>query len=116
MAQFKDKKDYKQLWHSPLTLLILFCILIIFAYNMIGLIQKEGETRRKKIVELENIENLRKRQSNLDTNIAKLNTDEGVEELIREKYQVAKAGESVIRILLQYRCPKLNPRKAFGSL
>ncbi|MEI6660063.1 MAG: septum formation initiator family protein [bacterium] len=119
MAQFKDKNQINQnkLWHSPISLLIIFCILVIFAYNMIGLIQKEVETRKKKIVQLENIETLRTRQEELDANIAKLSTDEGIEETIRDKYQVAKAGESVVNIVdespRQAQSPQAVPKPSF---
>jgi cell division protein FtsB len=66
---------------------------------MIGLIEKNNETSKKKALALETIETLRKRQEVLDENISKLGTEEGIEASIRDKYQVAKAGEGVITIV-----------------
>jgi cell division protein FtsB len=97
MAQFK-KKDKYQFWHSPITLLIFFCILVIFAYNTIGLIEKERETNRNKISELTKIEELRKRENDLSKDINKLNTKEGIEESVRDKFQVVKPGEKMVII------------------
>jgi hypothetical protein len=43
----------------------------------------------------------RTRQTELSARIAKLSTDEGIEESIRDKYQVAKVGESIVTIVDQ---------------
>ena len=98
MAEFKKKKQQK-FWYSPLSLVVIFCILVIFAYNMIGLIQKNAEASKKKALQIETVDALRKRGSELTVNINKLNTEEGIEESIRDKYQVARVGENVVTIV-----------------
>jgi len=98
MSQFKKKNTYA-LWHSPLALLTLFCILVLFIYNMVGLIKKERETTKNKASELNRIEELRKRESILSADIEKLNTTEGIEASVREKFQVVKPGEKEVLII-----------------
>lgn len=98
MAQFKKKNKYG-FWHSPLALIVLFCIFVLFAYNMVGLIKKERETSRNKASELNKIEELRTRESTLSTDINKLNTTEGIEESVRDKFQVVKPGEKEVLIV-----------------
>jgi cell division protein FtsB len=98
MYHFKKKAEYK-FWHSPLMLAILFVVVIVFAYNLVGLLEKERETSKRKELALDQIETLKKRQSTLENDIARLETDEGVEAAIREKYQVVKAGEKVVTIV-----------------
>jgi len=98
MAEFK-KKNTKNFWDSPITLVVLFCILVVFSYNMFGLIQKERETSAKKVLILDNIDALNKREVMLKSDIAKLSTDEGIEETIRDKYQVAKPDEKMVVIV-----------------
>ena len=49
MAQFK-KEHQQKFWHSPIILIILFCVLALFLYNMVGLVSKERETAKKKAV------------------------------------------------------------------
>ncbi|MFA6999929.1 MAG: septum formation initiator family protein [Candidatus Paceibacterota bacterium] len=98
MSEFNRKNKYN-FWHSPLILIVLFCILILFAYNIIGLIEKERETTEKKNVILSNIETLRNREKTLSNDIGKLKTEEGVEETIRDKYQVVKEGEKMVVIV-----------------
>ncbi len=98
MAQFKEKNKYS-FWHSPLTLLVLLIIVVVFAYNMIDLIQKERDTHKNKISELKKIEELRERESLLSSDIEKLNTEEGIEESVRDKFQVVKPGERMVVIV-----------------
>ena len=98
MTQWKGKNKYK-FWHSPLSLMLLFLILTLFSYRMISLIQKERETERNKISELNKIDELHSRQDNLSKDIDKLNTSEGIEESVRDKFQVVKPGEKMVVIV-----------------
>lgn len=98
MADFNRKNTYN-FWHSPFILFILFCILVVFSYSMIGLIEKERETAKKKELKLAEIESLRNREESINNDIEKLKTEEGVEETIREKYQVVKEGEKMVVIV-----------------
>ncbi len=98
MAQFKKKSKYS-FWHSPVILIFLFLILVLFSYNMIGLIQKERETSKNKISELKKIDELKKRKETLSKDIDKLNTEEGIEESVRDKFQVVKPGEKMVVIV-----------------
>ena len=100
MSEFNRKKS-NNFWHSPLVLLVLFAIIILFSYNMIGLLEKEKETSKKKELILSQIETLREREQSLSKDINKLKTDEGVEETIRDKYQVVKEGEKMVVIVDQ---------------
>ncbi len=97
MAKFK-KNNYR-FWHSPFVLLLLFLFLSFFIYSVINLIDREIDTSKKKEAILEEIEELKQKEQILNSNILKLKTEEGVEEIIREKYQVAKEGEKVIIIV-----------------
>ena len=98
MAEFKRKNSYN-FWHSPIALIALFCLVILFMYNIIGLAKKEAETAKKKKLILAQIETLRSREENLSRDIEKLKTEQGIEETIRDKYQVVKEGEKMVVII-----------------
>lgn len=98
MREFKKKTQYS-FWHSPMILCVLFCILVIFTFNVIKLIEKERVTSRNKIIELNKIEELKQREASLNSDIEKLGTDNGIEDTIRNKFQVAKPGEKVVSIV-----------------
>ena len=109
MSGFK-KKETNKFWHSPLMLIVLFCLLVLFAYNMIGLIQKERETSRNKVGELNKIEDLRMRETSLSVDIERLNTPQGIEESIRDKFQVVKPGEKEVLILQEQEKVELDEK------
>ncbi|MCE9517792.1 septum formation initiator family protein [Candidatus Nomurabacteria bacterium] len=98
MAKFNKQQEHK-LWHSPLALIVLFLIVVLFSYNTIGLIIKERETNKNKESELMKIDDLRKREASLSSDISKLSTDEGKEESIRDKFQVVRPGEKMVVIV-----------------
>lgn len=98
MAEFKNKNS-NNFWHSPLILFVLFCILVLFSYNIIGLFEKERDTAKKKELILAQIEALRNREESLNKDIEKLQTSAGVEETIRDKFQVVKEGEKMLVIV-----------------
>lgn len=100
MSEF-NRKNKHSFWHSPLFLIVMFFIVILFSYNIIGLIEKERETTKKKDLILSNIETLRAREESLSKDIEKLKTEEGIEETIRDKYQVVKEGEKMVVIIDQ---------------
>jgi cell division protein FtsB len=93
------KNTNYRFWHSPVALILLFLILIFFGYKIIDLIEKERETSHKKELILDQIESLKNRENSLNSDISKLETEEGKEEIIREKYQVAKEGEKMVIIV-----------------
>ncbi len=98
MAEFK-KKPKSTFWHSPLFLGVLFVILVLFSYNIIDLVAKERETSAKRDRVLDHIETLRQREKSLTDSLDRINTEEGIEEVIREKYQVVKPGEKEVIIV-----------------
>lgn len=110
MAEFKKKKT-NSFWHSPLALGFLFCVILLFIYSMIGLIQKERETAQKKALSLDQIETLNKRQIMLESEISKLGTDEGIEEAIRDSLPMAKPQERMVTIIDEQKEAVLTPEE-----
>ncbi len=98
MAEFK-KNQMNTFWHSPLSLIVLFLVFIIFAYNMVGLFVKERETARTKALVLDKMSALQEREKSLTSSIEQLKTEKGSEVLIRDKYQVVKPGEKMLVIV-----------------
>ncbi len=95
----KEKKNSYKFWHSPVALVVLFFILIFFGYKMIDLIKKERETSEIKELTLDEINSLKEKKIALSNDISKLETEEGREEIIREKYPVVKQGEKMVTIV-----------------
>lgn len=94
----KSKTNNYRFW-SLIIIILLFIFIIFLGYNVISLFEKERETSSKKELILSEISNLEKRQASFTEDISRLNTDDGKEEIIREKYQVAKSGEKMVIIV-----------------
>lgn len=99
MAEFQKKQSSRKILHSPLVLFVFLCVLLLFMYNMIGLIEKANETDDKKDLTLAQIQSLEKREASLKLNIDKLNTESGAEETLRDKYHLVKEGEKMVVIV-----------------
>jgi cell division protein FtsB len=110
MKNFKKNENY-HFWHSPLALVILFCVLVLFGYKIVDLIKKERETSREKELILNKIDNLNKKEIILNENISRLETDDGKEEIIREKYPVVKNGEKMVTIVEEENNGKVQEEK-----
>ncbi len=98
MAEFKQKKR-NSFWHSPIFLFLLFCFLGVFIYNTFGLIKKVKETEKNKNLVLSKIDELKEKEDFYKTEIEVLDTEIGLEELARSKFQVSKPGEKVVSII-----------------
>lgn len=98
MKEFKEKRK-NNFWHSPIFLFSFFVLLVFFAWNTIGLIEKERETSKNKEISLNKMNKLKEKAELYNNNIDRLNTDIGVEELVRSKFQVSKPGEKVVSIV-----------------
>jgi cell division protein FtsB len=99
MRNFQEKNKFKRFMRSKPVLVLLTVILIAFAWNLVILTGKLQETYKNKKIEQEKISDLENRKSKRISDIEKLNTDKGKEEVIREKFGVVKDGEQVIVIV-----------------
>lgn len=95
----KSKKSSYRFWHSPIALAIIFLILVWFSYKIIFLIEKQKETTYKKEQYLNEINRLKEKESLLSEQLLRVETEEGIEEVIRSKYQVTKSGEKMVTIV-----------------
>lgn len=110
MAEFQTKKDPKRIWHSPLMLFVLLTILLIFMYNMVGLLEKVRDTSQKREMVLSQMDSILERQQMEEKNIAKLQTDSGIEETLRDKYHLVKEGEQMV-VIVDQNVDKLKQEK-----
>lgn len=95
----KSKKSNYRFWHSPIALAIIFLVLVWFSYKIIFLIEKQKETTYKKEQYLDEISRLKDKESLLAEQLLRIETEEGIEEVIRSKYQVTKSGEKMVTIV-----------------
>lgn len=99
MKDFQTRKNKESFIYSPLSLLFLFFVLLIFFYNMINLAEKARDTHKKRLATFDQVQSLKDRENKLESNIEKLHTEEGTEETLRDKYHLVKSGEKMVVIV-----------------
>ena len=96
MKDFQRKRKIRKVLYSPGVILGLFLLLVLVSKATWGLYDKERESRKN----LDRVEAdllaLTVREEQLTKDIARLRTPEGIESEIREQFQVAKPGESMV--------------------
>ncbi len=95
----KHKKKKNKPWYSPVVLLFLFGLLILFSYKTLDLFKRYQNAKFIRSVVENEVNDLNKRIEGLNQEIHDLGTEEGKEGIIRIKYQVAKEGEKVLNII-----------------
>jgi len=99
MAPYGGNRAAARLLLRRLALLVLFVVLMLAFWGVWGVYQKERSSRHLRVLaEAEQIE-LEARRVRLAEDIARLGTDRGKEEELRERYGLADAGEGLIVII-----------------
>ena|SRR3989338_11563553 len=99
MRNFQQKHRFRNILQSWPVLGILGVLILFFAWNVILFLGKMQITRENKQVAAAKTAELEQKKEKLTEDIEKLNTEEGKEESIREKFGWAKEGEEVIVIV-----------------
>lgn len=85
--------------YSRPILAILVILVIFFAWGVVGFMRKMVITIENRKITEDRVVELRKEKEKLSTGIAKLETEGGVEESIRDKFGLAKEGEGLIVVV-----------------
>ena len=99
MRDFHERKKLRHFLHSPVLSAILFVMVLLLLKSNYS-VYKTNQTARinreeadKKLVALQD------RSARLTDALLKLGTDRGIEEELRDKYQVMKIGEEVLVVV-----------------
>ncbi len=113
MAVLRPRNDPVRLFGRRLVLLGLFALIIAAGAGAWGAYKKERESYALRQEAEMQLDDLSKRQEQLDTDIASLETNRGKEQVLREQYALAARGEGLIVIV---DTPPVAPTHATSSL
>ncbi|OGI85587.1 hypothetical protein A3A01_01900 [Candidatus Nomurabacteria bacterium RIFCSPLOWO2_01_FULL_39_17] len=99
MRNFQEKRTFRHILQSKPFLVFLSVILLIFAWKIFGLWGRMQETAQNRKLLEDKITALKQQKEKLSLDINTLKTDKGVEENIRDKFGLVKAGEGMIVIV-----------------
>jgi len=99
MRNFQQKRGWREIIESWPVIIFLGILLSFFTWGVVGFMGKMSATQEnRKIAETKLVE-LEGKKARLTSEIAKLETDSGVEENIREKFGLGKEGEGLIVVV-----------------
>ena len=98
MRSFQQKQRWRNIMESRPVLILFAVVLLVFAWSVLSFLGKMRTTRENKELAQAKVVELREKKEKLSTDIDKLNTDEGKEQIFRENFGLAKAGEGLIVI------------------
>lgn len=113
MKKFETKRHIRSKIYSKFTLVSLLILFILLARGVYSLYLKNNESldmRRDAELRLKSILS---RKDTIGKEIEKLSSDEGVENEIREKFNVVKPGEKVVIIVPEEVATSTEEEKGF---
>lgn len=96
---FQRKKQIRNIVYSKFFLTILFIIVFFLGRSTLDIYKKSKLSYDNYIKVKRDYDSLIARKTMLDSEINRLSTDNGIEEEIRGKFNVAKPGETVVTII-----------------
>ncbi len=84
---------------SNFVLIATLIVVVLLSKSVWGVYQKNLITQDKRDKSFQKLKNLEERKNELESQVAKLKTDRGVEEELREKFNIIKPGEEAIIIV-----------------
>ncbi|HBM45587.1 MAG: hypothetical protein UT05_C0005G0017 [Parcubacteria group bacterium GW2011_GWF2_38_76] len=99
MRDFQGRKKWHKIFRSDVFSFILLVATILLLKSVWGVYKKDSMARiNMKEAEI-TLANLEKKKVGLEKEIAKLNTERGIEEELRRRFQVVKPGEQVLVVV-----------------
>ncbi len=99
MKDFQSRQKLKKFLYSPWILLVLALITGLLIKGAIGILNKERDSAQTLAELEENNVKLRDRHQELEAEIASLQTEQGVMQEIRAKFNAAREGEHLAVIV-----------------
>lgn len=94
-----QRQSAVQLLFRRVWIFILLVAVILAANAVWEVYQKEKGSRAMKVLAESEQLDLSRRQAELEIDITRLSSDSGIEEMLREQYSLARAGEQLIIIV-----------------
>ncbi len=91
----RRKYRIRRFFGSKWAFVVVLVLLVIFTQAAVGMYSKAREAKIKRDLALAELQRLEARQAELQATIARLSSERGVEEELRNRFFVAKEGEKV---------------------
>lgn len=96
MTQNQSKNSLNKIIYSKVMVIVLLIFLVLLSYSVFSLYKKRNEALTKARAAQTELSRAKAKQEQIDSSLDKLSTPEGIEDAIRDKFQVVKDGEELI--------------------
>ena len=96
MTQNQSKNSLNKIIYSKVMVTVLLIFLVLLSYSVFSLYKKRNEALTKARAAQTELSRAKAKQEQIDSSLDKLSTPEGIEDAIRDKFQVVKDGEELI--------------------
>lgn len=101
MADFRKRQRARKLLYSNVTVVLLLVLLFFALKGLWGVFERKRMAEESLARAQTQYEELMKRKEFLSSEIALLDTDDGIESKLRERYSIAKSGEKVVVVITE---------------
>ncbi len=99
MAEFQKKRKWQGLLYSKAVLVVLLFLVVVAIISIVNTVPKTLEASRNRALAEREYKALEAQEGALRSKIDRLNTVEGIEENVRDKFRVVKEGEELVVIV-----------------
>jgi len=99
MIDFQQKRKIRKVFYSRFMLVALLVLVLFMAKQVYDIYQKQGLSKEGLTSVLNENSELKNREKMLSSEIERLKTEDGIEEEIRNKFNVVKPGEHLVVIV-----------------
>lgn len=99
MKEYEHKKRWRKLVYSPVTLLVLLMFVFLMSKGVYGMYQKYHLAKESLDEENARLEQLESQHSKLQKDLRLLDTEDGEESVIRDRFRVVKPGEELVVVI-----------------
>lgn len=123
MLDFHEKRKLKFLLYSKPAAYLLFAVALLLSWSVYERFDREREMAARRYELEHKLEDLHVQAATLEGEVARLKSDRGIEEELRDRYEIAKEGERVVVVVGDERAssatsthPLPKPQGVFGHL
>ncbi|MEK7569255.1 MAG: septum formation initiator family protein [Patescibacteria group bacterium] len=99
MIPFQERKKLRKILYSKVSLAVLLVILFAVGQGLWRIQEKVSVARAERDLAARSFADLQSRTEELQASLARLKSDSGIEEEVRQKFTVARPGEEVVVVV-----------------
>ena len=99
MREFQEKRKMRNFVFSWPIVGLLVVFNVVVGARLVGIYKESREAKKQEVAMLEQLKELQDKKAQLEAEVKRLSTEQGIEEELRKRFGVVKAGEEMLVIV-----------------